>query len=399
MKRPGSAKPRPEVLLAVAIDVTAVCQMPRFLNRAGCRVSLISRAGLAVRKSRFVDHHVQWPTGAKTLAQALYLHLRQTPRPYQRVVIGDESLVWDLVDEPFVSELADWFPFPPDPIYMGISTSNTKFMQAASEAGLLVPRFRIAGGLDEARHAASDLGYPVYLKSERGASASGVRLAHNDRELEKAHEEIGDPGPLLVQECIEGRQGETPVLFDNGTPLCCFSTYNHGAWPTQLNASSTRQLMRHGDEAGLAHAIGKITQFTGMCGFDWVHDPKRDRLVVIEFNPRPTPGVFLSERLNAGVDMGEAVRSWSRGQGRVVPPASKKFMPRTVPLFPQILFRSVADKDIASFLRSLAYAPWDDPLLLMAQLRRVAMHYVPASWRSGAKNLIHVRLKKRSEDA
>jgi len=315
------------------------------------------------------------------------------------VILGDESLVWSLVDEPEVSGAASWLPFPLNQKHAGISTSKFGFMEAARDAGLLVPDFRVVNGLQEVRSVARDFGFPVVVKSAHGAAASGVRVARNTAEVDRAHEEIGGGEGLMLQEFIYGREGETPVLFDRGTPLCWFSTYNDRAWPSSLGACSSKELMRHKEVAVVVDTIGKLTEFSGFCGIDWFHDYKRDRLIIIEFNPRPTPGMFLAKRLKASVPQREAIHVWASGRGRVEQRPDGPFVPRSTPVFPQAVFRSVADRNLAAFLHTFTCAPWSDPLLLAAQLRRIATHYLPSSFRSGTRELLWKIMGKKTAES
>ncbi len=159
-----------DVLLVVNIDVTSIGQMPRLLKRAGCRVSLIAQKGLAAHRSRFVDRHIGWPDDAGSLMEALRIHLGQVDQPYQSIIIGDESMLWELVDEPDKTWMEGWFPIPLDSARSANAASNLALMNAAVRTDIPVPPFRIVCGLDEARNAATEIGYPVVLKLDRGAN-------------------------------------------------------------------------------------------------------------------------------------------------------------------------------------------------------------------------------------
>lgn len=148
--------------------------------------------------------------------------------------------------------------------------------------------------------------------------------------------------------------------------------------------------MTHRDMEHLVIALGGLTRFNGICGIDWVHDLESDRLVILELNPRPTPGVYLEEGLRSGVSMSRGIRAWLSGKPYVQGPPLKGNRTKEILIFPQNLFRAVDDRNLLSFLRTFAFAPWDDPLLLAAQLRRFATHYLPASWKARARQLIQV---------
>ncbi len=388
-----------DVLVAVNIDVTSIGQIPRLLKKAGCRVSLIARKGLAVQRSRYVDRHIQWPRGAGSLVEALRIHLDQVEQPYRWVVIGDESLLWELVDEGDKSWMEGWFPFSLDSAESANSYSNLALMKDAARTGYTVPPFCISNDIDEARSGAIDVGYPVVLKADRGASSSGVRSAQNEDDLARGWQEMFDGQPLMVQKMVEGDVGETSILLDHGKPLCWFSMYCRKPWPNSFAASSERQLMAHRDIERLVYGIGDLTRFNGLCGIDWIHDLEKDLMTIIEFNPRPTPGVYLSDRMDTGVSMDRAIKGWLSGDPHVQRPHKNLTGKVTVPVFPQGLFRAMADRRPLDFLRSFGAAPWDDPLLLAAQLRRFASHYLPARWKTAARRLIRPRRSPRARRA
>ncbi|MFZ4394479.1 MAG: hypothetical protein ACOYOU_02500 [Kiritimatiellia bacterium] len=128
-----------------------------------------------------------------------------------------------------------------------------------------------------------------------------------------------------------------------------------------------------------------MTCFSGFCGIDWMHDRKTDRLVAIEFNPRPTPGVFLSHWLSPGKGLIEALRDWVHGRSHAwQPPVLTGAAPR-IPVYPRALYKAVSERDLAAFFRTLGYAPWDDPLLLLSQMKRFLSHYVPDSYKAGLR--------------
>ncbi len=386
-----SRKKNVDVLLAVKIDVTSIVQMPRLLKRAGCRISLIAEKGLAVQRTRFVDRHIKWPAGSGSLVEALRSHISQVEQPYSWIIIGDESLLWDLVDLPDRSWMEEWFPFSLDRGNSTNAVSNLSLMLAAASKGIPVPRSLAVDGIAEARSAASELGYPVVLKLDRGASSSGVRLAPTRKDLDRGWAEIANGTPIMVQELIEGDVGETAVLFDRGKPLCWFSSYCRRPWPGKSSISSERQLMIHGETENLVAGIGELTRFSGLCGIDWIHDPQSDQVTVIEFNPRPTPGVYMSEKMGAGVSMSRGVEGWLSGEPCFQRPSLDRIKRELIPVFPQSLFRAFGERRPIDFLRSFSVAPWDDPLLLAAQLRRFVSHYIPARWKASLRHMIHGR--------
>ena len=119
-------------------------------------------------------------------------------------------------------------------------------------------------------------------------------------------------------------------------------------------------------------AIGRMTGFHGFAAIDWIIDERTARLVVLELNARPAPGIHLGEQL--ACDFAPAVARFAAGSTerspRTAPPS------RVVSMFPEDLFRAVTEKDEAFLARwrsdhaLRSDVPDDDPPLLAYYLQR-----------------------------
>ncbi|MGW2857721.1 ATP-grasp domain-containing protein, partial [Streptomyces sp. NPDC001215] len=91
-----------------------------------------------------------------------------------------------------------------------------------AEQGVRVPRFTVAGSVDEALEAAESIGYPVVVKPVTGSGSLGVRLCAEPAEtsrhaalvLARGHNERGVPVPrrLTVEEFMTGEEYSAEVL-------------------------------------------------------------------------------------------------------------------------------------------------------------------------------------------
>jgi hypothetical protein len=55
--------------------------------------------------------------------------------------------------------------------------------------------------------------------------------------------------------------------------------------------------------------------------------------------------------------------------------------------FPQYCYRAIGDRAWLRLIRALPDAPWDDPWLVAALVRRVLTHFLPASLRALLRQL------------
>jgi hypothetical protein len=97
-------------------------------------------------------------------------------------------------------------------------------------------------------------------------------------------------------------------------------------------------LFPHPDAGPLLNAVGRLTEFTGLAGIDFIWERDTDRLLLLEFNPRPTPVYYLGHR--AGVDFARALREMASGPATIQAP---NLSSKVIDLFPQMLYYSVME--------------------------------------------------------
>jgi hypothetical protein len=202
-----------------------------------------------------------------------------------------------------------------------------------------------------------------------------VRKVCDTSELEPAYAGLAaNNEPLLVQQFCEGLLGETEVLFDHGVPVCWQSSYRPECWPTPESPSSARVIMQHPDIEYLISGLGRITGFNGFASMDWIQETSSDRICMLEMNPRPTPTYHLDRY--SGVSYSLSLNQLLSGQRIITPPKPVSLPAPLIKLFPQSLYRGIGNRDWRSFILCWNDAPWNDPLLLVAYLRRVLNHFL-----------------------
>lgn len=374
-----------DVLIVASADMVGMARLPSVLHHAGLRVSVWGCPGLAVGHSRFVQHYYRVSDDPTALLSALRQHLQERPQSYRWIILADDPLFWAAVQQTERTWMATWFPVA----LLGEApqrlASKLDFLAAAEARGLPVPRFQVCETPTEAHAAAPRFGYPLALKTPYGFSGSAFRFVRDpDDLLQQANEfEVGQA--FLVQEFIDGEVGATPALFDHGRPMCWFSYRMLDSWPHRFAAASALTIVDHPDVEPLLVGVGALTGFHGLGAIDWVREPRTGRLLLLEFNPRPTPALYAAPF--AGVDFSMALKGWLAGV-----PARQKPQPqlaRSQPrfMFPQHLYFALEHCNLRNFLTTWRDAPWDDPLLVLAHVRRVMTHFLPAEWRRRGKTL------------
>jgi hypothetical protein len=303
-------------------------------------------------------------------------------KPFAWVIIGDEPTLIALAEHRGQAWLDGWFPVDHRSKAIDVTLSKLAFQQAATNAGLHMPLTRLCQGFSEVETAVRLAGYPVMLKASVGLSGSGVQKVYESSELKSAYVQLVPANqPLLVQHFCEGRLGSTDVLFDHGVPVCWQSSYSLRCWPMPLASSSARELMQHPDIEAMLSGVGKITGFHGFAGVDWIHEPHH--LYLLEINPRPTPTYHLDRYF--GVSFSQSFKQLLSGQPNITPPKPVRQPEPMIRLFPQSLFWAISEHDWGSLFLCWNDAPWNDPALLGAYLRRVLTHYLPDRWRETAR--------------
>ncbi len=369
------------VLLLLSIDGTGATRLPQLLSKAGFRVILLAPGRMAAHRSRYVSEHMYAPNSPANVISVAKEIVGAKPKEYDFVLFGDEPVLWAAVDDPGV--LADRLPFPNTPDLVEVLTSKNRFLVESRAHGLTVPRFEISNDVNEVPAIAERVGFPLVVKRTRGLAGSGLIFAVDRASLEAQINYQDEDMSFAVQEAIPGPCGSTSVLYDHGRPVCWFSYFMRRTWPNRFASACVAEIYDHADVELLARGIGEITTFDGLGGIDWIQDERTGRLVMLEFNPRPTPVYHLGP--HAGVDFARAIADWRSGTASSQRPERNG---KWVQLFPQNLYRATDDRDGIEFLRSFGDAPWGDPALMLAHLRRFATHYLPQNVRQKVKNLL-----------
>jgi len=185
---------------------------------------------------------------------------------------------------------------------------RSAFKKAMLKIGLDVPRSVLAYSLEEAKKAASELGFPCVIRPSFTMGGTGGGIAYNVQEVESiatAGLNYSPTSEILIEESILGwKEFELEVMRDrndnvvivcsieNLDPMGVHTGDSITVAPAQTLTDREYQLMRN---AGIA-IVREIGVETGGCNVQFGVNPKNGRLVVIEMNPRVSRSSALASK-------------------------------------------------------------------------------------------------------
>ena len=362
----------PRVLLVASDDWLGISRLPRYLSRAGARVSALTSPGFGLAASSFVTERFSTEEGAAKTLESLRRHLETAAR-YDWIVLADDELLDLAVErrgEPWLNGLFPMRSNDPDAALALIS--KAAFSRAMSACGVPMPQGRLAAGAAQILAAASDVGFPVIIKPNRGSGGVGIVSANSRAELAAPAESTR--GEYLVERRLEGRVGGTAVLFDRGAPAWWSSFFKVGVWPEPYGPSCRRLAFEPAGLEALLERLGPALGLHGLFGMDWILTPEQE-LFVIELNGRPIP--LIEASLQVAQNFPDALRDFLAGRRTVRRPPPVGDAP-LCHVMPQSFLLACSHRDwrlaagLLTGLRDRTDAPWGDAGLMKKHAFRVA---------------------------
>jgi len=212
---------------------------------------------------------------------------------------------------------------------------RTAFKETMNSLGIEMPQSEAVYSVEDAEKVAAELGYPVVVRPAYCMGGTGGGLVYNVEELRTvASRGIAASliGQVLIEESVLGwEELELEVVRDakNQMITVCFienvdamGVHTGDSFCTAPMLTIDTELQKRLQE--YSYRIVEAIRVIGGTNIQFAHDPKTDRVVVIEINPRTSrssalaskatgfPIAFISAKLAAGLTLDE-IPYWREG--------------------------------------------------------------------------------------
>jgi len=209
------------------------------------------------------------------------------------------------------------------------------FKETMNRLGIEIPRSTAVYTVEDAEKVAADLGYPVVVRPAYTMGGTGGGLVYNVEELRTvASRGISASliGQILIEESVLGwEELELEVVRDakNQKITVCFienvdpmGVHTGDSYCTAPMLTISKELQERLQD--YSYRIVEAIEVIGGTNVQFAHDPKTDRVVVIEINPRTSrssalaskatgfPIALVSAKLASGMTLDE-IPYWQEG--------------------------------------------------------------------------------------
>ncbi len=202
------------------------------------------------------------------------------------------------------------------------------FKTTMEQLGIETPRSGIANSLEEAEQIAERIGFPMVIRPAYTMGGSGGGFVYNSEELTTIARkglDLSMTHQILVEESIKGwEELEIEVVRDIKNQMVCVCTIENidpvGVHTGDSFCAAPMLTITPELRERLTQMAFKIVETIGVIGgtnVQFAHDPKSDRVVIIEINPRTSrssalaskatgfPIALVSAKLAAGMTLDE----------------------------------------------------------------------------------------------
>ncbi|SDE48185.1 ATP-grasp domain-containing protein [Rhodospira trueperi] len=170
--------------------------------------------------------------------------------------------------------------------------------------GVEAPPTRLPDSAEEARRAAEDIGFPVFVKPASSTGGRGIARVEDAADMAEAFEaaRLIDPdGTVLVQGLADGEDYCLTALYQDGVPRVHMAYRNLETFPGAGGFGVLRETVDPGPMPAVAERLLGPLGWTGVVQLDFRWDGTAAGTPrLIEVNPRFWGGLFQS--IESGVD-------------------------------------------------------------------------------------------------
>ena len=181
------------------------------------------------------------------------------------------------------------------------------FKKSMDALGIDMARSQVAYSVEEGLAIADELGYPVVLRPAYTMGGAGGGLVYNKEELKTVMArglQASLVGQVLVEESILGweelelevvrdEEGNmiTVCFIENIDPLGVHTGDSFCSAPMLTISEEVQKRLQE-----KSHKVVDSVKVIGGCNVQWAHDPKTDRDIIIEINPRTSRSSALASK-------------------------------------------------------------------------------------------------------
>ena len=182
-----------------------------------------------------------------------------------------------------------------------------EFKKSMDALGIDMARSQVAYSVEEGLAIADELGYPVVLRPAYTMGGAGGGMVYNKEELKTVMArglQASLVGQVLVEESILGweelelevvrdEEGNmiTVCFIENIDPLGVHTGDSFCSAPMLTISEEVQKRLQE-----KSHKVVDSVKVIGGCNVQWAHDPKTDRDIIIEINPRTSRSSALASK-------------------------------------------------------------------------------------------------------
>ena len=259
------------------------------------------------------------------------------------------------------------------PVQAIIDTEDRElFVKRLDEIGVKTIKSEACETIDQARHAAASLGYPVILRAAYALGGLGSGFCDNEDELKRLAEKAFAFSPqVLVEKSLKGwKEIEYEVVrdrYDNCITVCNMENFDplgiHTGESIVVAPSQTLTNSEYHKLRALAIKIIRHIGIVGECNVQYAFDPQSEDYRVIEVNARLSrssalaskatgyPLAFVAAKLGMGYGLFELKNSVTKTTSAFFEPALD-YVVCKIPRWDLSKFHGV-DRELGSSMKSV----------------------------------------------